>query len=270
MSLRVLGSDISINGSGFCVMNINDDFTVRDFSLIGFTKTIKHRYQSSNLKILPLPDDYENYPYFYKSRLIYDLVKEYIGEIDYVAMEDYSMGSKGRVFDIADFTSGMKNIFYQQRIPIKLLPPNSVKSFATANGGADKVLIGMHFRSSPFSKMVDPKLFELPEYESPQADVVDACAMANLLRCELCYKATGKFPSDIGVNPQGAMEAIVTGKKTAKSQPTIMHPLIIFGQSFKTPKKPKKEKKIKEPKPEKIKKEKKIKEPKPPKTKKTK
>lgn len=268
--MRILGIDGSIRASGFCVMNINPDFTIQDFSLYGFTDTIKWRYQSSNLEVLPLPDDYENYPYFYKARLIYDLLKDKIGDIDYMAIEDYSMGSKGLVFNIAEYIGGLKNIFYEKRIPIKLLPPNSVKLFATSNGAADKVLMCMNFKSSIFGKQVNQRLWEFPEYESPQNDIIDGFQMSNLLRCELCYKATGKFPSDIGVNPQGAMEAIVTGKKTAKSQPTIMHPLIIFGQSFKTPKKPKKEKKIKEPKPEKIKKEKKIKEPKPPKAKKTK
>lgn len=278
MALKILGADISINGSGFTVMNINDDFTVKDFTLHGFTNTIIHRYKSSKLEVLPLPNDYSNYPYFYKGQLIYDLIKDKFENIDYVSMEDYSMNSKGLVFAIADFTSCIKNIFYRQRTPIKLLPPNSVKSFATSNGGADKVLIGMNFKSSIFAEMCDPHLFELPEYESPSADMIDSFQMANLLRCELCYKATGKFPSDMGVKLQGAMEAIVTGKKTAKSQPTIMHPLIIFGQPFKTPKKPKKpkkEKKIKEPKPVKEKKirvpkEKKVKEPKPPKAKKTK
>ena len=268
--MRILGGDISIRGSGFCVMNINPDFTVQDFSLYGFTDTIKHRYQSSNLEVLPLPDDYENYPYFHKAKMIYDLVKDKIGEIDYLAMEDYSMGSKGLLFPIGEFCGAMKNIFYEKRIPIKLLPPNSVKLFATSNGAADKILMCMHFKASSFNKMTNQRLWDFPEYVSPMADIVDSFSMANLLRCELCYKATGKFPSDMGVNPQGAMEAIVTGKKTAKSQPTIMHPLIVFGQSFKTPKKPKKEKKTKEPKPEKIKKEKKIKEPKLPKAKKTK
>lgn len=243
--MRVLGADLSINGSGLCVMDLNEDYTVKNFSLHGFTKTIKHRYSSSDLEVLPLPDDYENYPYFYKCRLIYDLVKDKIGKIDYVAIEDYSMGSKGLVFNIAEYVGGFKNIFYEQRIPMKLLPPNSVKLFATSNGGADKVLMGMHFKSSPFSKIVNQKLFELPEYESPQADMVDAFQMANLLRCELCYKEFGRFPSDIGVKIQGATEAIVSGKKTARSQPTIMHPFIVFGENYKTPKKPKKVKKIK-------------------------
>ena len=239
----ILGADLSINGSGFCRMDINDDYTVNKVSLYGFTKTIKHRYQSSDLEVLPLPDDYENYPYFYRARLIYDSIKDKIGDIDYVAVEDYSMGSKGLVFGIAEYCGGFKNIFYEQGIPMKLLPPNSVKLFATSNGAADKVLMGLHFKASSFSKIVNQHLFELPEYESPSADAIDSFWMSNLLRCELCYKQTGKFPSDMGVKPQGAMEAIVTGKKSSKSQPTIMHPLIEFGQNFKTPKKPKKIKK---------------------------
>lgn len=268
--MRLVSIDGSINASGFCVMNINPDFTIQDFCLYGFTDTIKHRYQSSNLEVLPLPNDYDNYPYFHRSKLIYDLLKDKIGDVDYMAIEDYSMGSKGLVFGIGEWIGGLKNIFYEKRIPIKLLPPNSIKLFATSNGAADKILMCMHFKASRFNKMTNQRLWEFPEYQSPQNDMIDSFWGGNLLRCELCYKATGKFPSDMGVNPQGAMEAIVTGKKTAKSQPTIMHPLIVFGQSFKTPKKPKKEKKIKEPKPEKIKKEKKIKEPKTPKAKKTK
>ena len=246
--LTLLGVDPSINGSGFCLMTINDDYTINHVKLFGFTGTKKWIYKSADLEINPLPDGYENYPYHYRAQLIYDAVKNSLGIIDYIAIEDYAMGGSGRVFNIAEFTGSLKDIFYRQRIPMKTLPPTSVKSFATSNGGADKILMGMHFKASPIAKKVDQHLFELPEYSSPQADIVDAVAIVEMIRCELCWKATGKFPSDMNVKEQGAMESIVTGKKNASSQPTIVHPWIIFGESYKTPKKPKKEKKIKEPK----------------------
>ncbi len=245
--MRILGLDLSITSPGFCIMDVNDDYTIKNISLHGFTHTLKWIYSGENLVIHPLPKNYNNHSPHYRPTLVYDIIFEFVKDIDYVSIEDYAFAGKGKVFDLAEFAGGMKNYFYLRNIPTKKLSPATVKQCATGNGGADKVMIGMAFRQSSLSKLVNPHIFNLPEYDSPQEDLVDSLYMANVLRCELCYGATGKFPSDIGMNLDNSMMAIVTGKKGSDSKPSIEHPIITFGDFSRVQKKKKKKKEPKEP-----------------------
>ena len=163
-----------------------------------------------------------------------------------MAIEDYAFGAKGKVFDLAEFAGGLKNYFYVDKIPTKKFPPMTVKLCVTGSGTADKVMMGMHFKKSLLARFVNSYLFNLPEYDNPQEDLVDAIYMANTLRAELCYIATGVFPSDLGMDLEHSMTAIVKGKPGAKTRPSIEHPMITFGEFTRV----KKKKKIKkEPKP---------------------
>ena len=242
--MRILGLDLSITSPAFCIMDVNEDFTIKEIFLHGFTKTEKWLYQSEHLKIHKIPSNYNSHPSHYRPYIIYNIVKEYMTGIDYMAIEDYAMGAKGKVFDLAEFAGGMKNFFYMQNIPTKKLPPMSVKMCATGKGNADKVIMGMRFKQSIFPQMVDNHIFNLPEAESPSEDLIDAFYMANVLRAELSYLENGKFPSDLGMFIAESMAAIVTGRKGASTKPTIEHPMIGFG-SFSRVKKDKKEPKTK-------------------------
>lgn len=59
-------------------------------------------------------------------------------EPDAVLYEDYSMGSRGRVFDIGELGGVLKMEMYRRGIPTVLVPPKTLKQFATGNGNADK------------------------------------------------------------------------------------------------------------------------------------
>lgn len=55
-----------------------------------------------------------------------------------VAYEDYSMGSRGKTFHIGELGGVLKLALYERNIPILLVPPSSLKLFATGKGNADK------------------------------------------------------------------------------------------------------------------------------------
>lgn len=245
--MRILGLDLSITSPGFCIMDVNEDdgYRIRQIDLHGFTKTDKWKFEGDGLIIHQFPKDYNQHPSHYRPTLVYDIVEPYLKEIDYVAIEDYAFGAKGKVFDLAEFAGSMKNYMYDRRIPIKKFPPMTVKLCAAGSGAADKVLMGMSFKASSLSKLVNPYLFMLPEYDNPQEDLVDAIYMANTLRAEICYMATGAFPVDLGMKVDNCATAILLGKKGAKTKPSIEHPLITFG-AFSRVKKEKKVKKVAE------------------------
>jgi len=251
--MRILGLDLSITSPGFCVMDVNDDFTVSKIALYGFTKTQKWPYDGENLKIFQLPKDYDKHPSHYRPKIVYEIIKPYLDNVDYIAIEDYAFAGKGKVFDLAEFAGGMKEIFYNLKIPMKKFPPMTVKLCATKNHMADKIMMGLFFKKTRFANMIDQHIFELPEYESPQEDLIDSLYMANVLRAELSFKENAMFPNDLDMDETACMKSIVLGSATAKTKPSIEHPLITFGdfsrvQKKKIPKKVKKEKVPKEPK----------------------
>lgn len=244
--MRILGLDLSITSPGFCIMDVNEKYEITNIDLHGFTKTDKWKYEGDNLTIHKFPDDYNSHPSHYRPTLVYDIIKPFIENIDYIAIEDYAYGASGKVFDLAEFAGGLKNYFYSQKIPIKKFAPMTVKLCATGSGTADKVIMGMNFKKSSISKLVNQHLFDLPEYDNPQEDLIDALFMCLVLRVELAYGATGEFPKDIGMKPENCMTAIVKGKKGAKTKPSIEHPMITFGEYVRVKKEKKKKKEVAE------------------------
>lgn len=225
-------------------MDIDDNYEIVEINMHGFTKTDKWVFSGEGLMIHKIPKEYDSHPPHYRPFIIYEIVKQYLKDIDYIAVEDYAFKAKGKVFDIAECSGALKNIFYSMKIPMKKFPPMTVKQCATGNGGADKVMMGLAFSASGLSKKVNSYIFELPEYNNPQEDLVDACYMANTLRIELCYRETGKFPDNLYMPEANCLSAIVNGKKGAKTKPSIEHPIIEFGE-FVRIKKEKKAKKVK-------------------------
>ena len=59
-------------------------------------------------------------------------------DITDVAIEDYSYGSQGKVFHIAENTGLLKWKIWQAEIEYKLLAPTVIKKFATGKGNAKK------------------------------------------------------------------------------------------------------------------------------------
>lgn len=57
---------------------------------------------------------------------------------DVVAMEGYSMGSRGRVFDIGELGGVIKLCAYEMGVPILIVPPMTLKGWVTGKGNADK------------------------------------------------------------------------------------------------------------------------------------
>lgn len=237
--MRILGLDLSITSSGYCIMDVdeNNDFKIVGIKLYGFTDTKKWIYDSDDLVITKIPEDYNNHPPHYRSQLIYDIMEDYVDRIDYVAIEDYAYAGKGKIFDLAEFEGGLKNLYYAKKIPIKKFPPMTVKLCVTGHGMADKVMMLMYFKKSELASKVNLHLFDLPDAVSPQEDLIDSICMANVLRCELSYLANEKFPEDAGMKIDNMMASIVLGRKGAKTRPSIEHPLIKFGEFSRVQKK---------------------------------
>lgn len=63
------------------------------------------------------------------------------GDVTGLAVEGYSMNSKGRVFDIAELGGIMKLAIRKAKIPAVIVPPKTLKKYVTGNGNADKKIM---------------------------------------------------------------------------------------------------------------------------------
>lgn len=99
-----------------------------------------------------------------------------------VFIEDYSMGSKGRVFHIAENCEVLKFMLYKDVIPFKTIPPTVIKKFYQGKGNADKEKMVIKFTEETG---IDIRNLLLPgvKLASPVTDIVDSWAIAKYGLC---------------------------------------------------------------------------------------
>jgi Holliday junction resolvasome RuvABC endonuclease subunit len=89
-----------------------------------------------------------------------------------VLIEDYSMGSKGKVFHIAENTEVLQYNLWQKKIPYKKIPPTSLKKWATGKGNANKDAMYQKFLEVEGIDLIN--LLGLKNCDSPISDIVDS------------------------------------------------------------------------------------------------
>ena len=97
-------------------------------------------------------------------------------------LEDYSFGSKGRVFHIAENTGLLKHKLFKAGIPFIVVAPTTVKKFATGKGNANKEKMYECFTEQTgvdLRKQLDTTV------EHPISDIIDAFYIAKYGYTEL-------------------------------------------------------------------------------------
>jgi len=101
---------------------------------------------------------------------------------DLVVLEDYSFGSKGRVFHIAENTGLLKHKLFKANIPFIVVAPTTIKKFATGKGNANKEKMYECFTEQTgvdLRKQLDTTV------EHPISDIIDAFYIAKYGYTEL-------------------------------------------------------------------------------------
>lgn len=118
-----------------------------------------------------------------KIKLLSDLFLPLIRPSDFIGMEDYSFGSTGRVFGIAENSGYLKMMIYNSGKSLELFSPKNIKRFATGNGNAKK-----EDMITAFEELLCFDLFSFLQMErnktlkSPITDIVDSFFIAKLLK----------------------------------------------------------------------------------------
>ena len=90
--------------------------------------------------------------------------------VGHVFLEGYSLGSKGKVFSIAENTAVLKMYLMKMEVPVTIIPPTVIKKWATGRGNANKrdmkeayerrvrahwLAPISHYKDSPYTDCID-------------------------------------------------------------------------------------------------------------------
>ena len=132
----ILGVDLSITSPALCLFR-GDKFEFDKCEFYFLTSKDKYLYVHPKLHGEVFPEytcDSERYNNI--ATWIVDICKSQ--SVEKVFIEDYSYGSKGKVFHIAENGGICKFLLWKNHIDYLAVPPTVIKKFATGKGNADK------------------------------------------------------------------------------------------------------------------------------------
>jgi hypothetical protein len=180
-----IGIDYSLSSPGVCVNTSEGEFRYEDCTFYFLTNTKKYNttfkekiaFGKSAVEFVGSPHKlYTSEPERYNqiSDWVIDIINSYVfwQEKPIIQIEDYSYGSTGRVFHIAENLGLLK---YKLKMECgwdyTLLPPSVIKKFATDKGNANKELMLEAFEKDTG---VNLELLFDTKSKSPITDVADA------------------------------------------------------------------------------------------------
>ena len=177
--MKCIGIDYSLSSPAVCVFKSNDNIFSYDKCSFHFLTSIK-KMQVAFPNIIGTPhSDYtcEEERHDQISSWAFNLVQS--NSPDIILIEGYSMGSTGRVFNIAENCGILKHKLYKAKYNYKVMPPTQIKKFATGKGNANKELMQDSFVKETGVDM--KKLLTMTEKQwNPSSDIIDAYYIAKI------------------------------------------------------------------------------------------
>ena len=180
-----IGIDYSLNSPGVCVNTSEEEFKYEDCKFYYLTNTKKYQgtfkekmaFGTSAVEYIGTPHKpYSSEPERYNNiaNWAIDIIKSYTWwqEHPIIQIEDYSFGSTGRVFHIAENLGLLKYKFkLEYGWDYTLIAPSVIKKFATDKGNANKELMLGAFQEDTG---VNLELLLDSSVKSPITDIADA------------------------------------------------------------------------------------------------
>ena len=198
LKAQYCGIDYSVCSPAATIINIFPDDS-EYIEIICHSEELKeniHYYgEALDIEVFSNPRRIEDDDYFkrlawnalsFANSLLTEIV---LDKYAHVAIEDYSMGSKGRITGIAECTGVFKNELYKAHLSIIPYAPKTIKKFFTGNGNADKQKMFDALKEK--KPIIVEAYIELAEHmkkkkirfdKSPFADLTDSYAIAEYIR----------------------------------------------------------------------------------------
>ena len=134
--MTLLGIDLSMTSPALCLHH-GENFSFDQCEFFFLTSSDKYLYINRKLHGETFPEYNGSSERFNNiGTWIVDVCKAH--NVGKVYIEDYSYGSTGRVFQIAENGGVCKYLLWKNNIECETLPPTVIKKFATGKGNADK------------------------------------------------------------------------------------------------------------------------------------
>jgi hypothetical protein len=167
----IAGIDYSMTSPAICIFNTETEWKYDNCSFFFLTETKKYDVIVDNIV-----GSYFEYPTEIQR---FDLISSFFldrmleREVSKVFLENYSLGSKGRVFNIAENTGILKYRMWNFGLEYETVPPTVIKKFATGKGNANKEKMQEFFIEETQIDLKS-KLSMTEKQWNPSSDIIDA------------------------------------------------------------------------------------------------
>ena len=171
--MTIAGIDYSMTSPAICLYDDTaGEFKFENCTIYYLTQNKKYEVEFKNVhgEYFEYATEMERYDII--SSFFLDRMLE-MAPIDMAYIEDYSMGSKGRVFHIAENTGVFKYRMWQFGIHFQTIPPTVIKKFATGKGNANKERMQEVFESEHTIRLKE-ELNQTEKQWNPSSDIIDA------------------------------------------------------------------------------------------------
>lgn len=135
--VKILACDPSLNGTAYHYMLGDKVIESWYFTDKKNAKNTTLDVNGRKVKINAVISERKSYDrVLFNKQVLIDIIKHV--QPDYVSMEDYSLGSKGHVYQIGELGGVLRTTVLEHHIPLRLYEPTKVKKFGTTTGGANK------------------------------------------------------------------------------------------------------------------------------------
>ena len=133
--MTIVGIDYSITSPAICVFK-GDNFTLENCTFYSLSDHRIDDFPTFNFRLHQKQYLHDTERFRQIAEWACDCIRD--GGTDLVGIEDYSMGSKGKVFNIAENCGMLKYTLWEQGHIFETVAPTVVKKFATGKGNSDK------------------------------------------------------------------------------------------------------------------------------------
>lgn len=168
----VAGIDYSMTSPAICFHDTDSEKFNYDSCVFHYlTQNKKYEVQFGNVygHFFDYTSDFQRYDLI--SSFFIDRILE--RGVEHVFIEDYSMGSKGKVFHIAENTGILKYRLWLLEVKFTCVPPTVIKKFATGKGNSDKQKMQESFESENSIRLKE-ELNMTEKQWNPSSDLIDA------------------------------------------------------------------------------------------------
>ncbi len=172
--MKIVGIDYSMNSPGVVRFYLDNNLDLIKAEFLGFTQ-IKKNQRLPNIIYYKKNQFCNNIEKFI---WINDTIQKFLLngyaliQADYITLEGYAYGAKGKVFEIGEATGELKKRIWESKVPLRIYDPTSIKMYITGTGNADKELMKKYYKGI------------LP-VENINEDIIDAYHVTSLLQMEL-------------------------------------------------------------------------------------